>query len=46
VHPRIAAWLREAAWRRAAHQFMALLAAKARVEGIALSAAADGPLVQ
>lgn len=46
VQPRIAAWLHESAWRRAAHQFMALLAARATVEGIALSAGADGPLVQ
>jgi len=46
VHPRIAAWLREASYRRAAHQFMALLAAKAKVEGLVLSAGADGPLVQ
>jgi peptidyl-prolyl cis-trans isomerase C len=46
VHPRIAAWLREASYRRAAHQFMALLAAKAEVEGLVLSAGADGPLVQ
>jgi peptidyl-prolyl cis-trans isomerase C len=46
VQHRIAAWLHEAAWRRAAHQFMALLAARAKVEGIVLSAGADGPLVQ
>lgn len=46
VRERIAGWLREAAWRRAAHQFMALLASRARVEGIVLSAGADGPLVQ
>jgi peptidyl-prolyl cis-trans isomerase C len=46
VHPRIAAWLQESAWRRAAHQFMAVLAARATVEGIVLSAGADGPLVQ
>jgi peptidyl-prolyl cis-trans isomerase C len=43
---RVAAWLREAAWRRAAHQYMALLASRAAVEGIVLSAGADGPLVQ
>jgi peptidyl-prolyl cis-trans isomerase C len=46
VQPRIAAWLQESAWRRAAHQYMALLAARAQVEGLALSAGADGPLVQ
>jgi peptidyl-prolyl cis-trans isomerase C len=46
VHPRIGAWLREASFRRAAHQFMALLAAKARLEGLVLSAGAAGPLVQ
>jgi peptidyl-prolyl cis-trans isomerase C len=46
VQPRIAAWLRESAWRRAAHQYMALLAARAQVEGLVLSAGADGPLVQ
>jgi len=46
VQPRTAAWLRESAWRRAAHQYMALLAARAAVEGITLSAGADGPLVQ
>lgn len=46
VHARIAAWLREASFRRAAHQFMALLAARATLEGLVLSAGADGPLVQ
>jgi len=46
VQARIAAWLHEAAWRRAAHQFMALLAARAQLEGLVLSAGADGPLVQ
>uniref|UniRef100_UPI0022EA5CE8 peptidylprolyl isomerase n=1 Tax=Falsiroseomonas oryzae TaxID=2766473 RepID=UPI0022EA5CE8 len=46
VQDRIAGWLRESAWRRAAHQFMALLASRAQVEGIVLSAGADGPLVQ
>jgi peptidyl-prolyl cis-trans isomerase C len=46
VHPRIAAWLHEAAFRRAAHQFMAVLAGQARLEGLVLSAGADGPLVQ
>jgi peptidyl-prolyl cis-trans isomerase C len=43
---RVAAWLAEAAWRRAAHQYMAILASRAVVEGISLSADADGPLVQ
>lgn len=42
----IAAHLREASFRRAARQYIALLAAKAGVGGIVLSAAADGPLVQ
>jgi peptidyl-prolyl cis-trans isomerase C len=42
----IAGWLRDAAWRRAAHQYMAMLAGRAVVEGIVLSAVADGPLVQ
>ncbi len=46
VHERIAAWLREAAWRRATHQYMAMLASRVAVEGLVLSAGADGPLVQ
>jgi peptidyl-prolyl cis-trans isomerase C len=46
VRDRIAAWLQEAAWRRAVRQYMALLAGRATVEGIVLSAGADGPLVQ
>lgn len=46
AHPRIAAHLHGSAWRRAAHQYMALLAARAEIEGIVLSASADGPLVQ
>ena len=41
----IAAWLREASWRRALHQYIAILAGRARIEGIDL-AVADGPLVQ
>ncbi|WP_135469000.1 peptidylprolyl isomerase [Crenalkalicoccus roseus] len=45
VRERIAAWLQEAARRRALHQYIAILAGRARIEGIAL-AAADGPLVQ
>jgi peptidyl-prolyl cis-trans isomerase C len=43
---RVAAWLAEAAWRRAAYQYMAILASRAVLEGITLSAGADGPLVQ
>lgn len=46
VRQRIGQWLQEAAWRRAARQYMALLAGRATVEGIVLSAGADGPLVQ
>ncbi|MBW8268866.1 peptidylprolyl isomerase [Caldovatus aquaticus] len=47
VAPRIAAWLREASWRRAVHQYIALLARRARIEGFSLDhSAADGPLVQ
>ncbi|GGG27939.1 peptidylprolyl isomerase [Caldovatus sediminis] len=47
VAPRIAAWLREASWRRAVHQYVGILAGRARIEGFALDGAAtDGPLVQ
>lgn len=47
VAPRIAAWLREASWRRAVHQYVGILAGRARIEGFVLDgAAADGPLVQ
>lgn len=46
VRERIAEWLQEAAWRRAARQYMAVLAGRARLEGFVLSAGADGPLVQ
>lgn len=46
VRARIAAWLREASWRRAAHQYMALLAGRARIEGVAMAASAGTPLVQ
>lgn len=46
VRDHIAEWLEEAAWRRGARQYMALLAGRAKVEGIVLSAGADGPLVQ
>ncbi|HYF08259.1 MAG TPA: peptidylprolyl isomerase [Acetobacteraceae bacterium] len=45
VRERIAAWLREASWRRAVHQYVAILAGRARIEGFAL-ATSDGPLVQ
>ena len=46
VRERIAEWLHEASWRRAAHQYMALLTGRARIEGVAMSASADTPLVQ
>jgi peptidyl-prolyl cis-trans isomerase C len=46
VRTRIAEWLQEAALRRAARQYMALLAGRATLEGLVLSAGADGPLVQ
>jgi peptidyl-prolyl cis-trans isomerase C len=46
VRGRIAEWLQEAAWRRAVRQYMALLAGGVRLDGIVLSAGADGPLVQ
>lgn len=46
VHERIAGWLAESSWRRAVHQYIAQLAAAARIEGVALPAVADGPLVQ
>lgn len=45
MRPSIAAWLREASWRRALRQYLSILAGRARIEGCAL-AAADGPLVQ
>lgn len=43
---RIAAHLHGTAWRRAARQYMAMLASRATIEGLVLSASADGPLVQ
>ena len=46
VRADIADWLEEAAWRRAAHQYLALLAGRATIEGLRLAAGADGPLVQ
>jgi len=45
VREQVARHLHEASWRRAVHQFIAVLAGRARIEGIALEAAA-GPLVQ
>lgn len=45
VREKIATYLEEASWRRAVSQYLAILAAQARVEGVAL-AAADGQLVQ
>lgn len=43
---RVAAHLREASWRRAVHQYLSILAGRAAIEGITLSGAATGPLVQ
>lgn len=45
VAGRISDYLEEASWRRAAAQYIGILAAGARLEGVAL-AAATGPLVQ
>jgi peptidyl-prolyl cis-trans isomerase C len=45
VREKIATYLEEASWRRAVSQYLAILAAQARVEGVAL-VAADGQLVQ
>lgn len=45
VHERIAGYLEEASWRRAVAQYLSILAADARIEGVSL-AAAEGPLVQ
>lgn len=45
VREAVARHLHEASWRRAAHQFVALLAGRARIEGIVLEGA-SGPLVQ
>jgi peptidyl-prolyl cis-trans isomerase C len=41
----IAAYLQESTWRRAVHQYISILAGKARIEGIEVNAAAS-PLVQ
>jgi peptidyl-prolyl cis-trans isomerase C len=45
VRDTVARYLRDASWRRAVHQFIAVLAGRARIEGIELDAAAT-PLVQ
>ncbi|MDE2597925.1 MAG: peptidylprolyl isomerase [Sphingomonadales bacterium] len=45
VSRRIADYLEEASWRRAVSQYIGLLAAKARLEGVTI-APATGPLVQ
>jgi peptidyl-prolyl cis-trans isomerase C len=45
VRGEVARYLQEASWRRAVHQFIAVLAGRARIEGIALESA-TGPLVQ
>jgi peptidyl-prolyl cis-trans isomerase C len=46
MRERIAGHLRGTSWRRAVHQYISILAGRARIEGVALSAAADSPLVQ
>ncbi|MCC6470403.1 MAG: peptidylprolyl isomerase [Alphaproteobacteria bacterium] len=45
VRDRIAAYIEEAAWRRALHQYVAILAGRASIEGVDLKAATS-PLVQ
>lgn len=45
VQPRIAAWLEASSWSRAVAQYVSILASKADISGINMSAA-DGPLVQ
>ncbi|HZD25824.1 MAG TPA: peptidylprolyl isomerase [Alphaproteobacteria bacterium] len=45
AEPRIAAYLREASWRRAVAQYIRLLVGRAAIEGLDL-AGADSPLVQ
>lgn len=45
VRETVARYLRDASWRRAVHQFIAVLAGRARIEGIALEGA-ESPLVQ
>ncbi|WP_144183610.1 peptidylprolyl isomerase [Elioraea rosea] len=46
VREDVARFLRETSWRRAVHQFIALLAGRARIEGVELDGAAATPLVQ
>lgn len=45
VRERIAGWLEAASWSRAVSQYIGILVAQAKIEGIDLGAA-DGPLVQ
>lgn len=45
VQDDIARWLRETSWRRAATQYVSILASRAEIEGVNIRAA-DGPLVQ
>jgi peptidyl-prolyl cis-trans isomerase C len=45
VRETVARYLRDASWRRAVHQFIAVLAGRARIEGIDMEGAAT-PLVQ
>ncbi|MCC7048996.1 MAG: peptidylprolyl isomerase [Alphaproteobacteria bacterium] len=45
VKERIAAYIEETAWRRAVHQYVAILAGRASIEGVELQAATS-PLVQ
>lgn len=45
VSEKIGQYLEEASWRRAVAQYLSVLAATAKIEGVAL-AAAEGPLVQ
>jgi peptidyl-prolyl cis-trans isomerase C len=45
VKERIASYLEESAWRRAVHQYVAILAGRASIEGVELDAATS-PLVQ
>jgi peptidyl-prolyl cis-trans isomerase C len=45
VRERVAAYLEESAWRRAVHQYVAILAGRATIEGVELDAATS-PLVQ
>lgn len=45
VRETVARYLQDASWRRAVHQFIAVLAGRARIEGVAMDGAAT-PLVQ